>query len=241
MRSDADLVRAHRAGNRAAGNELARRYVRLVHHIGRRCLGADGDTIVSAGLEGLAIAIRKWDPRGARLSTYAGFWIRACILKAVSDAHSVVRCTYGSGARFFGLRRQVARMAARLGVSETSAEIAEIIACETGSCVDVMRARIAHAMSFDSPEPTCTISESASPEDAAIDAEESPRRAAAVQGALDTLPPRWARIARARLMSDPPRTHADIGRELGISRERVRQIDIKVRAALREALEGVGE
>jgi RNA polymerase sigma-32 factor len=242
-------------GDREAAYRLVTSHLRLVAKIAMRYRGyglpiAD---IVSEGNIGLMQAVRRFNPeRGIRLSTYAMWWIKATIQEYVLRSWSLVKISASSAQKklFFKLRRsksaisaledrdlrpdQVKAIAARLKVSEREV-------------VDMDR-RLRGDISLNSPTHDNSSAESAldrlldpspSHDVEFADKEELAQRREALNAAIERLSPREKHIFTARhLMENPPKLEA-LAAEYGISRERIRQIEVrafeKVQAACRGA------
>jgi RNA polymerase sigma-32 factor len=206
--------------------------------------------LVSEGNIGLLQALDKFDPeRGIRFVTYAAFWVRARIVRFILDSWSVTRS--GGGALrskvFFKLRRERARAATLFGEgAEADAAAAE----KLGISLDELRRMANQLDSRDVSlnqelfhgEPGTLVDRLPSPTIAHDDelAQRQSERALrlAVQDALKELDPRELYIAEKRFMADADTelSLADIGRELGISRERARQLAVRAQAKLKKAL-----
>ncbi len=229
-------------GDREAAYRLVTSHLRLVAKIAMRYRGyglpiAD---IISEGNIGLMQAVRRFDPeRGIRLSTYAMWWIKATIQEFVLRSWSLVKISADSVQKklFFKLRRtksalaaledgdlrpeQVKAIAAHLNVPER-----EVVDMDRRLRGDVSLNAQSHDGGADSalerlvdPSPT---------HDAAFaDRQETDQRRAILAAAVDKLSPRERHIFTARyLLDDPPKLET-LAAEYGISRERVRQIEVR--------------
>ncbi len=206
--------------------------------------------LVAEGSVGLVVAARKFDPdRGTRFVTYAAHWIRAFMLEHVIKGTSMVG--NGSGPMrsklFFRLRREKALL---VGQGFDSTEVAERLAVSFGTTVDklrVMEERLdARDVSLDAPmhdDGTGSLvdnlpSQGPTQEDAFEAAEHAQNLSSRVRDAVRDLDPRERFIVESRLMADGPveLSLAEIGRQLGVSRERARQIEARAKQKIKKLL-----
>ena len=240
------------AGDAAALEELVRANLRYVVAIAHKYMRyrLPMAELVSEGSIGLVVAARKFDPdRGTRFVTYAAHWIRAFMLEHIIRGSSMVGS--GGGAMrskvFFRLRREKAKL---LGQGFDSSEVAKRLAASFGTTVEKlqqMEERLeARDVSLDAPmhdDGTTTLVEGlASPgpsqEDELSLAEEAVRLSERVRDAVRDLDPRERFIVEARLLADAPSelSLAEIGRRLGVSRERARQIETRAKQKMKKRL-----
>jgi RNA polymerase sigma-32 factor len=228
-------------GDREAAYRLVTSHLRLVAKIAMRYRGyglpiAD---IVSEGNIGLMQAVRRFDPeRGIRLSTYAMWWIKATIQEYVLRSWSLVKISANSAQKklFFKLRRsksaisaledgdlrpeQAKAIATRLKVPER-----EVVDMDRRLRGDVSLNAQAHGDAESALERLVDPSPAQDVELA--DNQELARRREVLNAAIEKLSPRERRIFTARyLMEDPPKLET-LAAEYGISRERVRQIEVR--------------
>jgi RNA polymerase sigma-32 factor len=235
-----------------AAHRLVTSHLRLVAKIamGYRGYGLPIGEVMSEGNVGLMQAVKRFEPdKGFRLATYAMWWIRASIQEYILRSWSLVKMgtTASQKKLFFNLRKaksqisalddgdlrpdQVATIATRLGVSETDV-------------VDMNR-RMSGDASLNTPLreegegewQDWLVDDSASQEKILVDQEETENRLGALSSALGVLNDRERRIFEARRLSDDPVTLEQLSDEFDISRERVRQIEVrafeKVQAAVK--------
>jgi RNA polymerase sigma-32 factor len=201
------------------------------------------EDLIQEGNLGLTIAARRFDPnRATRLATYATYWIRACMLEHVVRSHGPVRIGTTRSQRkiFFGLGRARRKL-------EREGEVAdcEKLAGELGVMqedVEAMTPRLTgRDVSLDAPRGFddrramgATLAEDGpSPEEMVAGCEEEDHRRVQLFEGLKVLDPRERAIIRARHMRQRPATLAALGKKFGISRERVRQLELRAKDKLR--------
>ncbi|MBN8609919.1 MAG: sigma-70 family RNA polymerase sigma factor [Deltaproteobacteria bacterium] len=243
------------AGDERARDHLVRSNLRFVvaMAVQHQRKGVRLADLVAEGNVGLVIASKKFDPtRGTRFVTYAGFWIRAYILDLIVRASAVVGA--GSGPMrskiFFRLRRERARLA-QAGID--GAERTRILAEKLGTTEARIEHMISHldlrAVSVDAPigsETATTLldtmeGEVPDPEHRLVDEEASSIAHRRLHDALAKLDPRERFIVEQRFMQDEEPSLADLGRTLGVSRERARQLEVRAHGKLREQLADLAE
>jgi RNA polymerase sigma-32 factor len=236
-----ELARAFRNGDLDARRKLVEANLPFVMHIARRYIrwGLPLEDLVQQGNEGLLKAVAKFDPgRGTRLSTYAQFWIRAEIRDYVTRQHRSIR---------LGSTRteRLAISLLRRGDVSGAAELAEQSGMPLMAAERLMRlmsgpdVRLDEARGSASP-PVCHLAAAeGNPEEALALRCDAERLRAAVDRLMDRLSGRERRIVQARLMSERPATLQDLGHELGITKERVRQLEVRVREKVRGQLAAI--
>lgn len=206
--------------------------------------------LISEGNVGLMTALKKFDPdRGTRFVTYAAHWIRALVLDHVIRAWSIVGV--GSGPLrskvFFRLRREKARiMAATNDIDETNQKLAEQFGTTAEKISSFGQRLEARDLSLDAnvrEDGVATIVDTMisplpSQEERFFQEERAEGLSATVQQAIRELDPRERYIVEARMMADDPDelSLAEIGRRLGVSRERARQLEVRAKAKLKKYL-----
>ncbi len=235
-----------------AAQKLVTSHLRLVAKVamGYRGYGLPIGEIVSEGNVGLMQAVKRFEPeRGFRLATYAMWWIRASIQEYILRSWSLVKMgtTASQKKLFFNLRKAKSRISAYEEGDlkpENVAAIATRLGVSQQDVVDMNR-RMSGDASLNAPLreegegewQDWLVDDSASQEFILADQEEAGHRHQALVGALDVLNLRERRIFEARRLSEDPITLEELSEEFGVSRERVRQIEVrafeKVQAAVR--------
>ena len=194
--------------------------------------------LINEGNIGLMHAARKFDPeRGTRFITYAVWWIRQAIMHALAAGGGVVRLPVKQAEMLAKLRREFEAMQRVTGTDPTVDALAQALDMPPADVADLLRAYRPH-LSLDAPlteEGDITRLD-------VLAAEHLPSSEAAyvsaamhqeVHDLLARLEPRQAAILRARFGFDgEPQSFAEIGRALGLSRERVRQLEAQARRQL---------
>ncbi|MEO1200873.1 MAG: RNA polymerase sigma factor RpoH [Pseudomonadota bacterium] len=240
-----------------SAHRLVTSHLRLVAKIamGYRGYGLPMGEIVSEGNVGLMQAVKRFDPeKGFRLATYAMWWIRAAIQEYILRSWSLVKLgtTASQKKLFFKLRKvkgqiaaleegdmrpdQVKQIAEKLGVSEEDVISMNRRLGGDASLNSQVRADTDSATEWQD----WLVDDSDSQETLLAQSEELDMRRAALSDALDTLNDRERRIFEARRLSDDPLTLEELSHEFGVSRERVRQIEVrafeKVQRAVRRGV-----
>lgn len=238
------------AGSQEAQDKLIEANLRYVVAVALqyRRYGIRLSELIAEGNLGLVTAVKKFDPhRGTRFVTYAGYWIRAFVLEAVVRSTSLV----GGGAGplrsklFFRLRRERARVATLTNDPDERIEIMAERFDTTPAKMESMLRRIeAGDVSLDQP----VFDESATSLVETLESTEDPpdeqyarmvasrRLAERLSGALEVLDKRERLIVEQRILGDEEVSLAALGRELGVSRERARQLEARAKAKLRNEL-----
>jgi RNA polymerase sigma-32 factor len=226
-----------------AAHRMVTSHLRLVAKIamGYRGYGLPLSEIISEGNVGLMQAVKRFDPdRGFRLATYAMWWIRAAIQEYILHSWSLVKMgtTAAQKKLFFNLRRLKGQMQAidEGDLSpETVKEIATRLDVTEGDVVDMNRRLSSHDHSLNAPLRVdgegewqdWLVDETDSQETRLGDNQELSRRQKLLERAMAILNPRERRILNERRLKEEPATLDDLSKEFGISRERVRQIEVR--------------
>jgi RNA polymerase sigma-32 factor len=228
--------------DRAAADRLVQSHLRLVVSVAAnyRGYGLPIAELVSEGSIGLMQAVERFDPdKGFRLATYAIWWIKAAIQQYIIRSTSLVKIGTTTNQRrlFFNLRKAKSRIAVLDDGDMRSDQVALIAARLDVAEQDVieMNRRLSGDVSLSVPvgDESDSISwqdkladEAPNPEDILSGQDELANGRAALTEALTTLSDRERRIFVSRRLADQPRRLEEIAGELGVSRERVRQIEM---------------
>lgn len=240
--------------DRGAAHKLVTSHLRLVAKIamGYRGYGLPIGEVVSEGNVGLMQAVKKFEPdRGFRLATYAMWWIKASIQEYILRSWSLVKMgtTANQKRLFFNLRRlkgkiqaidegdlkpdQVTQIATTLQVSE-----AEVVSMNQRLSGDAsLNAPIRGADGDSGQWQDWLVDDHDSAETILIEQDEMEQRRSMLSRAMSVLNDRERRIFEARRLSDDPMTLEDLSAEFDVSRERVRQIEVRAFEKVQEAVQ----
>ena len=240
-------------GDRDAAHQLVTSHLRLVARIamGYRGYGLPIGEVISEGNVGLMQAVKRFDPdKGFRLATYAMWWIRAAIQEYILRSWSLVKMgtTAAQKKLFFNLRKikgqlkaleegdlrpdQVKRIANQLGVTEED--------------VVSMNRRLAGDSSLNAPVRNDAesgewqdwlVDETMDQETALAESEERSHRRDMLNEALEGLNARERRVFEARRLAEEPLTLEELSAEFGVSRERIRQIEVRAFEKVQKAVQ----
>jgi len=239
-----------------AAKKLITSHLRLVAKIamGYRGYGLPISEIVAEGNVGLMQAVKRFEPdRGFRLATYAMWWIRAAIQEFILRSWSLVKIgtTANQKKLFFNLRKAKSKIdAIEEGdmTPEHAAKIAQQLAVPVDDVVSMNRRLSAPDSSLNAPLRSDSESEwqdwladdTLDQETRLAETEELGERHELLQAALGELTDRERDIIEARRLRDEPATLEDLSQKYGVSRERVRQIEVrafeKLQGAMKAAL-----
>lgn len=242
-------VRAHDHGDAEAAQQLALANLRLVVKIAMdyRRVWTNVLDLIQEGNLGLLKGVQRFDPhRGVKLSSYAAYWIRAYILKYLIDNIRLVRMGSSRAERklFFQLNR-ARRELERAGFAAEPKLLAEKLDVKESEVIDMERRLSQSDLSIDAPTSdesgSATFgdflaSPGASVESLVADEDMRATFREIVDAFAVDLDERGQQILRERVLADEPRTLQQIGDELGVTRERVRQLEKKLVDQLREYL-----
>jgi RNA polymerase sigma-32 factor len=230
-------------GDRDAAHKLVTSHLRLVAKIamGYRGYGLPISEVISEGNVGLMQAVKRFEPdKGFRLATYAMWWIKAAIQEYILRSWSLVKMgtTANQKKLFFNLRKAKSKISA-LEEGDLRPDQVKLIAKRLGvteqDVVDMNR-RLGGDVSLNAPIrddgdsgewQDWLVDEVSDQETRLVEDEESDNRRKALGEALSVLGQRERRIFEARQLADDPMTLEDLAVEFGISRERVRQIEVR--------------
>jgi RNA polymerase primary sigma factor len=238
-----DLGRRVRAGDERARERLIRKNLKLVVSIAKkyRGMGLPFGDLIQEGNIGLMKAVEKFDPeRGWRFATYATWWIRQAVQRAVADKGRTIRVPVHMGEKMRKMARVYNQLSAELSRDPTDEEVAERLGWDVDRVRDVKSA-IPDATSLNRP---LSSDEDSSELGDFIEDERESGVASEVVRELETrrlmesverLPERQRRVLVRRygLDGEEPATLADLSEELGVSRERVRQLQREAEGVLR--------
>jgi len=239
VESEQTLAKAYRNGDKRAGDKLIAACLPFVIRIAveYRRWGVPIEDLVQQGNLGLLRAAEKYDTdKHVRLITYAVYWIRAEIRDYLVRSYRIVRLGTTRS------ERRALRAFRREGV-ENPAELAERSGMPIARCEMLWPVLASVDTSLDQtfdgargPGVERLAGSLPTPEEVALARREFDAQKSAVRSALRRLDRRERRIVHARFLSDEPCTLEALGKELGVSKERVRQLEVRVRDKLRDAL-----
>ena len=239
-------------GDREAAHKLVTSHLRLVAKIamGYRGYGLPINEVISEGNVGLMQAVKRFEPdKGFRLATYAMWWIRAAIQEYILRSWSLVKLgtTASQKKLFFNLRKvkgqisaleegdlkpeQVSEIARRLGVSED-----DVISMNRRLGGDSSLNAPLRADSDGGEWQDWLVDEAVDQETQLAESEEFDSRRKLLAKAITKLNDRERRIFEARRLSDDPLTLEQLSEEFGVSRERIRQIEVRAFEKVQKAV-----
>ena len=241
-------------GDTDAAHRLITSHLRLVGRIamGYRGYGLPIGEVISEGNVGLMQAVKRFEPdRGFRLATYAMWWIRASIQEYILRSWSLVKMgtTANQKRLFFNLRKLKGKLRA-LDEGDLRPDHVKTIAKKLGVGEDdviSMNRRLGGDASLNAPVRADSESgewqdwladDTPSQEERLVESQESSRRKAYLTKAMGTLNDRERRIFEARRLKEDPATLEDLSAEFGVSRERIRQIEVRAFEKVQKAVQG---
>ena len=244
-----------------AAHKMVTSHLRLVAKIamGYRGYGLPVADLISEGNVGMMQAVKRFDAeKGFRLATYAMWWIRASIQEFILRSWSLVKIgtTAAQKKLFFNLRRvkgQIEAIEEGDLTPENVATIAEKLSVAESDVVSMNRRMSAHDHSLNAPLKADTegewqdwlVDEEPDQETTTADNEEKTQRLELLANAMKGLNEREQNILTQRKLADPAKTLEQLSVEYGVSRERVRQIEVrafeKVQKAIRLAASESGK
>jgi RNA polymerase sigma-32 factor len=239
-------------GDREAAHRLVTSHLRLVAKIamGYRGYGLPISEVISEGNVGLMQAVKRFEPeKGFRLATYAMWWIKASIQEYILRSWSLVKMgtTANQKKLFFNLRKAKSKISA-LDEGDLHPDQVKLIAKRLGvpeQDVIEMNRRLGGDASLNAPIredgdagewQDWLVDESASQESRLVADEQADNRRKALTDALSVLNERERRIFEARRLAEDPITLEELADEFGVSRERVRQIEVRAFEKVQKAV-----
>ncbi len=236
-----------------AAHKMITSHLRLVARIamGYRGYGLPIGEVISEGNVGLMQAVKRFDPdRGFRLATYAMWWIRASIQEYILRSWSLVKMgtTAAQKKLFFNLRRAKGQLQA-LEEGDLRPDQVKAIAKKLGVPEDdvvSMNRRLGGDTSLNAPVRADAesgewqdwlVDDAPDQEEQLAERDEMDQRRNFLANALTTLNDRERRIFEARRLSDDPVTLEDLSTEFGVSRERIRQIEVRAFEKVQKAVQ----
>ncbi len=242
-------------GDSEAAHKLVTSHLRLVAKIamGYRGYGLPLNELISEGNVGMMQAVKRFDPdRGFRLATYAMWWIRAAIQEYILHSWSLVKLgtTAAQKKLFFNLRKlkgQIQAVEEGDLTPEHVKEIAETLNVTEEDVVNMNRRLAGADHSLNAPLRADSdgewqdwlVDETENQEDALAEKEEMGNRRDLLSQAMMSLNERERHILSERRLRDNPLTLEDLSQQYGISRERVRQIEVRAFEKLQRSMKNL--
>lgn len=245
-----EVVLAHRiqAGDEAAREHMIRANLRLVVKIAREYedYGLPLLDLINEGNMGLMRAVERFDPtKGAKLSTYAAWWIKQSIKRALSNQAKSIRLPIHLVQQIAQLRRAETQFEARNGRPPRDSEIAVILGVAEDDIQHWRESAMVGTTSLDAPlgndSDSNRVADVVADDNALMpwNSVSEETNAELIRELVQTLNPREQKILRERFALDggEPRTLEEIGTDFGLTRERIRQLEAAALRKLRERMQ----
>jgi RNA polymerase sigma-32 factor len=239
------LVERMNAGSKPALDRLLRSHFRLVFYIAQEFAryGLPPDDIIGAGLLGLTEAARRFDPKhGVRFGSYARFWVHAYMRLHTIRNRRITRVPTSRNGRklLANLRRTQRELANATGHWPDDADVAKALGVPLRDVEEMDLALSGRDTPYGSEHARGEVELTTaymSPEESVLEGERRDQAVAAMKRALRSLPMRDRLVMQYRYLNPDPISLAKIGELLGLSRERVRQIEQSTLEVLRSIVE----